>query len=274
MYTQKEKEQLLDLFKKTKLGKIDKSLAATKEILGIIPEQQLIFLIGQYRVRHLAYNSMKERIGIGSWNYPTKKWQEIDKNLSFLKKKGWLTRQGVNIITQELKKQMAFSKKGSEYIAYTLLKNELQTGGRQIDDPNLIVMTMGLMALLELKTGKRTLSLIADFLVEQVLVVGDGGKTTDSLRKLFERGYPNFEKLLKATNHAALIKCIRLWLRSHSLAADNTDELKEVLNENGVQFYTELIDKGIVNPSVILQTIKNSFPPEILNDLLTNFPEK
>lgn len=274
MYTQKEKELLLDLFKKTKLGKIDKSLSATKKLLEIIPEQELIFLIGQYRARHLAHNSMKERIGTDSRDYPSKQWQEIDKNLSFLKKEGWLTRQGVNIITQELKKQMAFSKKGSEYIASTLLKNEQRTGGRQIDDPNLIVMIMGLMALLELKTEKRKLSLIADFLSEQVLVGGDGGKTTDFLRKLFERNYSNLEKLLKATNHVALIKGIRLWLRSHSLAADNTAELKEVLNENGVQFYTELIDKGIVNPSVILQTIKNSFPPEILNDLLTNFPEK
>lgn len=174
-----------DILIETEYGNIDEG-PETSKLLKIIPQKELSAIIAFYRLMISGTQGLRKDL-IG--NYPNAELKKIHKSIETLEKKGWLSNKGAAQAFRAVKEQMAFSDKGSSYIASKLIEGIEKTGGRRKKDPYLKSLIYVLAETIRKKTKYKHIKLIADFLNEQEIINGDS-ISEECIKKQLKRHNP------------------------------------------------------------------------------------
>jgi len=160
----------------------DVDLKSTHDILKLVPEKDVCKLVALYRIFSIKDASKKpdlikylhEEV---KFNYPKKKIKKIINDLMYLINEGWLSHDYVN----KIKENIAYSHKGSWYIAHTLLYRNARTGGAPLKNATQTILIAFLTHFLIEKgvDNIRSYNLVADFLTEQGLIDGISAHTVE-----------------------------------------------------------------------------------------------
>lgn len=148
---------------------------STKELLKIIPEDRLSFWVCFMKLCPIKIAEFKKSLGY-SHNFPKTEMKKINEVLTNLKKKEWLSDNGIKNIEESLKEQMAYSTRGRKYFASKALYEQSKTGGLPKDYSIAVLhyCTLCIIDFVKEKTGKNKYTLIANFLTEQGITDEEG----------------------------------------------------------------------------------------------------